>query len=206
MHSFAAQRLLDNEVDTEQEHIVEINEVSAQGEAEMATNIGGNIASASSGPLIFDMSIHDSAQRFDLSDGDNAIDLPQLSFMQALELGEDGRRDIVEGAFPSKKRNRINFDDSDGDEFEFGLTQVVGQQLPDDKCAQPEVQAAKSVKRRSVGKTAVSETAGFPTQPQVTKAEQSRLKGIEKERKRKQGIEDNHDEVDILEPQLLSRH
>ena len=76
-----------------------------------------------------------------------------------------------------------------------------------------------------MGKTSAAETVGLPLAPQVTKQEQRRLKGIEKERKRKQVIEDNRarakatrsvidnpslchsaateigdDEVDILEP------
>jgi len=122
------------------------------------------------GPIIFDMAVHDSAQRFDLSDGDTNIDLPQLSFMQAAELGREGRRDFTEGAFPSMKRT-LNFDDSDGDDFNFGLTQDVGQYVFDEGSAPPESNTGKFVKRRIVGKTAASEKVGFPTQPQVTKTE-----------------------------------
>ena len=50
---------------------------------------------------------------------------------------------------------------------------------------------AKATKRRIGGKTPVSETSGFPTQPQVTKQEQRRLRGIGKEKARKAAVADD---------------
>ena len=46
-------------------------------------------------------------------------------------------------------------------------------------------------KRRVAGKTPAEQTVGLPVNPQITKQEQRRLKGIEAEKKRKRKIEDN---------------
>ena len=46
-------------------------------------------------------------------------------------------------------------------------------------------------KRRVLGKTAAVATVGLPLNPQITKKEQRLLRGVEKERKRKQDIEHN---------------
>ena len=56
----------------------------------------------------------------------------------------------------------------------------------------PEVPEFVEVKKRRVhGETKAADTIGLPINPQISKQEQRRLKGIEKERKRKHGIDDN---------------
>ena len=71
------------------------------------------------------------------------------------------------------------------------MTQDESHNLPDEVSVPPELNTARVVKRRIFGKAAASETVGFPTQPQITKTEQRRLRGIEKEKARKLTIEDN---------------
>ena len=142
-------------------------------------------------PQVFDLTLHDRTERFDISDSAGALELPQLSFMQAAELGEEGRRDIVEGAFPTMKRTRCQFDDSEGEDFGIHDDEFVQElDVPElGLAAVPHV--AKATKRRIGFTTPASETSGFPLQPQVTKQEQRRLKGIEKEKARKAAIADN---------------
>ena len=136
-----------------------------------------------------DLTLQDGAERFEIGNDDASSNIPELSFMQAADLGEEGRHDFIESAFPSKIRARCIFDDPDGDELDFGLEDDEGQEPQSDTFDLPDVpHAAVAAKRRIVGKTAASETIGFPLQPQVTKAEQRRLKGIEKEKARKAAI------------------
>ena len=71
-------------------------------------------------------------------------------------------------------------------------------QPTDDEVEQTSTDTAKAIanfvetkKRRAATKTAPELTIGLPMNPQITKREQRRLKGIEVERKRKQTIDDN---------------
>ena len=110
------------------------------------------------------------------------------------------------------KRARCQFDMSDAEEFEdaeadtlnndtrendlFFFDCVDGLEPSNDEGAGndgakvvPEASGFVEVKKRRVhGKTKAADTIGLPINPQISKEEQRRLKGIENERKRNQGI------------------
>ena len=71
---------------------------------------------AAAQPQVFDLTANDGTEHFHIGDSSEVLDVPQLSFMQFAELGEEGRRDLVVGAV-GRKRAAINFDDSEAKDF-----------------------------------------------------------------------------------------
>ena len=120
------------------------------------------------GAQVFDLAVHDAAQQFDISDSIATVDLPQLSFSQAADLGHEARRDIMQGAF-GKRSAAWNPDESDDDGFGFGLDQVGQEGTHDASQEVPaELQGVRRIKRRVVGKTSAADTVGLLLVPQVT--------------------------------------